>query len=130
MHVRNGQLDQQFSDDYREAWRSTPEMVLSSALMTKSTPLLPSNRLDTFPDSKVEYLRVHYELCRYEATEPLREAVAEFREDRRMMEGERSKGYIYTQVCVFLLFPDFISPDIINPAEFSFHYRPCKKYLS
>ncbi|KAK1255686.1 hypothetical protein MKX07_007945 [Trichoderma sp. CBMAI-0711] len=100
MHVRNGQLDQQFSDDYREAWRSTPEMVLPSALMANYTPLPPGNRLDTFPDSKVEYLKVHYELCRYEVTEPLREAVAEFRYDRRMMEGERSKGYIYTQVQV------------------------------
>ncbi|KAL7813386.1 P-loop containing nucleoside triphosphate hydrolase protein [Trichoderma gracile] len=100
MHVRNGQLDQKFSDDYREAWRSSPEMVQSSALIADSTPLPPRNRLDKFPDSKVEYLRVHYELCRYEATEPLREAVAEFREDRRMMEGERSKGYIYTKVKV------------------------------
>ncbi|TFA99058.1 Helicase required for RNAi-mediated heterochromatin assembly 1 [Trichoderma ghanense] len=100
LHVRNGQLDQQFSDDFREAWRSAPEIVLSSALMADDTPLPPKNRLDIFPDSKVEYLRVHYELCRYEATEPLREAVAEFREDRKMMEGERSKAYIYTKVRV------------------------------
>ncbi|KAL6857383.1 P-loop containing nucleoside triphosphate hydrolase protein [Trichoderma novae-zelandiae] len=100
LHIRNSQLDQKFSDDFREAWRSTPEIVLSSALMADETPLPPRNRLDAFPDSKVEYLRVHYELCRYEATEPLREAVAEFREDRKMMEGEKSKAYIYTKVKV------------------------------
>ncbi|PTB70222.1 hypothetical protein BBK36DRAFT_1173567 [Trichoderma citrinoviride] len=80
-------------------------MVHASALMADNTPLPPRNRLDAFPDSKVEYLRVHYELCRYEATEPLREAVAEFREDRKMMEGERSKAYIYTKVCIFASSP-------------------------
>ncbi|KAL7816009.1 P-loop containing nucleoside triphosphate hydrolase protein [Trichoderma aethiopicum] len=100
LHVRNGQLDQKFSDDFREAWRSAPEMILASALLANHTPLPPKNRLDSFPDSKVEYLRVHYELCRYEATEPLREAVAEFREDRHMVEDEASKAYIYTKVKV------------------------------
>ena len=121
LHVRNGQLDQQFSDDFREAWRSTPEMVHASALMADNTPLPPRNRLDAFPDSKVEYLRVHYELCRYEATEPLREAVAEFREDRKMMEGERSKAYIYTKVCIFASSP--------RP-RFALPHRPREKYLN
>lgn len=108
LHVRNSQLDQQFSNDTREAWRATPELPSSSDFMAEHTVSPPGNSLDTIPASKVEYLRIHYELCRYEAIEPLREAVAEFRESHKMLEGE--KAYIYSQVRILPSLTDHFLP--------------------
>ncbi|KAL7787008.1 P-loop containing nucleoside triphosphate hydrolase protein [Trichoderma ceciliae] len=96
LHVRNKQLDHEFSDDPREKWRSAPEIPLAQELIAP-IPIKPlANRLDIPPASKVEYLGIHHRLYRYEATEPLRDAVFDFRRANYINEGK--KAFIYTEV--------------------------------
>ncbi|KAL7948087.1 P-loop containing nucleoside triphosphate hydrolase protein [Trichoderma barbatum] len=66
--------------------------------MAKATAMPPGNPIDILPASKTQYLETHYKMCRYEAIEPLREAVAEFRENPQRIEVEKSKALIYTKV--------------------------------
>ncbi|KAM0265344.1 hypothetical protein ACHAQJ_000185 [Trichoderma viride] len=96
LHVRNGQLDKTSSSEQREEWRSLPEIPLSQELMNPHPPMLSSNPVNILPTSKMEHLGIHHELSRYEAVEPLREAIFHFSGCPTAMEDDNV--FIYTQV--------------------------------
>lgn len=77
-----------------------PELPRKEEIMAREPPSLPHNKVDAPPESKAQYLESQYRLLRYEATELLRRAVQEFREDPDMEESKNTA--IYTNVSSIL----------------------------
>ncbi|ODA84192.1 hypothetical protein RJ55_02710 [Drechmeria coniospora] len=79
-----------------QRWCLAPEVPLAAELMANDPPALP--RVDqerAMP--KMEYLEAQYRLHRYEATEPLRKAIQQFRRDQ--LTTKQDNAFTYTQVC-------------------------------
>ncbi|KAK6447314.1 helicase required for RNAi-mediated heterochromatin assembly 1 [Trichoderma asperellum] len=95
-HVTNAQLVEQESLPKAEEWRSLPEMPLAQELMTSNPSCPPHNPVHRLPESKSSYLSTHYELSRYEAVDPLRGAIHEFRLDPTAKDSQY--GFIYTEI--------------------------------
>lgn len=85
-----------------ESWTSKPEIPSADEILgldsSKDVELLPNQIAGPWP-SKQAYLKAHYELLREDAVAPLRDAVAYFREEPQMMDGQSVS--IYEKVRLF-----------------------------
>ncbi|POR36012.1 Helicase required for RNAi-mediated heterochromatin assembly 1 [Tolypocladium paradoxum] len=79
-------------------WHLFPEVPLAAELMASQPPALPECGDASSLVPKEEYLEAQYRLHRYEATEMLRRAIVQYRQDPAMVEGE--DAFIYTEVRV------------------------------
>lgn len=122
-HVTNAQLVEQESLPKAEEWRSLPEMPLAQELMTSNPSCPPHNPVHRLPESKSSYLSTHYELSRYEAVDPLRGAIHEFRLDPTAKDSQY--GFIYTEVCI-----SFTSHGLGNPLLTLFAHLDSPKRIS
>lgn len=75
--------------------------------MTSTPSCPPNNPVHCLPESKASYLGTHYQLSRYEAVDPLRGAIHEFRLNPTAKDTKF--GLIYTQVCVPLSFAALVT---------------------
>ncbi|KEY65253.1 hypothetical protein S7711_01773 [Stachybotrys chartarum IBT 7711] len=94
-HVRGEQLRRAAEQG---SWSTSPELPTAEEIMAPKPKPIPSNPIDRPPRSKEEYLETQYRLLRHEATEPLRQAVASYRESPQMQESNQT--LIYTKVFV------------------------------
>ncbi|OAA55108.1 DEAD box helicase [Cordyceps fumosorosea ARSEF 2679] len=78
-------------------WLEEPELPSAEEILSSSSPLLLPIQNESIT-SKSEYLEKHYRMQRYEAVEPTRLAVSEFRQAPDM--PERDLAYVYTDVHV------------------------------
>lgn len=79
-----------------ESWASKPEIPSSDEILgldsSEDVELLPNQITGPWP-SKHSYLKAHYDLLREDAVAPLRDAVAYFREEPEMMDGQSVSIY-------------------------------------
>lgn len=76
-------------------WLEEPELPSPEEILRYSPPPLLAIENDQI-ESKEVYLEKHYRMQRFEAVEPTRLAVTEFRRTPSMLEGDLA--YIYTNV--------------------------------
>lgn len=136
LHVQHGCSEDRSvsgSGEQPNDWRLFPEVPLAAELMASQPPVLPESGDATSLVPKEEYLETQYRLHRYEATEMLRRAIVQYRQDPAMVEGENA--FIYTEVCAsvvllfrvtFLLLMGLLgaSPGILAPQD-----RSCLLYF-
>jgi hypothetical protein len=81
-------------------WLEEPEFPSPEEILRDSPPPLLAIENDKI-ESKEVYLEKHYRMQRFEAVEPTRLAVTEFRRTPSMLEGD--SAYIYTNVSKYIL---------------------------